>query len=58
MPKKIQFALLTLLAVLICSLPALAQTPFTKTYQLGGNIEVACCNGPMAYGFTPVIQMG
>lgn len=56
MPKKIQFALLTLLAVLICSLPALAQTPFTKTYQLGGNIEVACCNGPMAYGFTPVIQ--
>jgi hypothetical protein len=37
--------------------PVSAQTPFTRTYQLGGGIEVACCaKGPMSWGFTPVIR--
>ncbi|HEY4977991.1 MAG TPA: hypothetical protein VII25_02380, partial [Candidatus Acidoferrum sp.] len=56
MSKKLQLALLALFALLLCSSPAFSQTPFTKTYQLGGGLEVSCCTGPMGYGFTPLIQ--
>jgi RHS repeat-associated protein len=46
-----------LLLVSFClSLPGKAQTPFTRTYSLGGGINVSCCTGGMSWGFTPVIQ--
>jgi hypothetical protein len=54
---RLSIALLVLSGYLICSHPAFSQTTFTRTYQLGGGIEVACCaKGPMSWGFTPVIQ--
>jgi YVTN family beta-propeller protein len=56
MLRKIQLAFLAVFVILVCATPVLSQTPFTKTYQLGGNIGVSCCTGAMTYGFTPVIQ--
>lgn len=52
---RLYFVLLA--AFLMMSHFAFSQTSFTRTYQLGGGIEVACCaKGPMSWGFTPVIQ--
>jgi YVTN family beta-propeller protein len=46
-----------LIGCLLASHYAVSQTSFTRTYQLGSGIEVACCaKGPMSWGFTPVIQ--
>src|SRR6202790_4365761 len=52
----LQLAVLVSLTCFAFPGPASAQTPFTRTYQLGGNIEVSCCTNGMSYGFTPVIQ--
>ena len=47
---RVHFALLV--GCLLASHYAVSQNSFTKTYQLGGGIEVACCtNGPMSWGF-------
>lgn len=45
-----------LFACLVCSHIAFSGTPFTKTYNLGGGIEIACCADGQFYGFTPLIQ--
>jgi hypothetical protein len=55
--RRLPIALVIVFACLAYSQPVYSQTSFTKTYQLGGGIEVACCaKGPMSWGFTPVIQ--
>ena len=45
------------LILLFYAFPAVSQT-FTRTYQLGGGLQVACCNfgSGLLYGFTPLIQ--
>ena len=54
---RLPIALLIVFLCVVYSHPAYSQTTFTRTYQLGGGIEVACCaKGPMSWGFTPVIQ--
>ena len=55
--KSFPIALLILASCFFFPSTASSQTSFTRTYQLGGGIEVACCSkGPMSWGFTPVIQ--
>ncbi len=48
--------LFVLLACLVYSHTAFSQTPFSRTYNLGGGIEIACCADGQFYGFTPLIQ--
>jgi hypothetical protein len=48
--------MLVLFACLVCSHVAFSQTPFTRTYNLGGGIKIACCADGQFYGFTPLIQ--
>src|ERR1700689_1008879 len=54
---RLPIALLIVFLCVVYSHPAYSQMTFTRTYQLGGGIEVACCaKGPRSWGFTPVIQ--
>jgi YVTN family beta-propeller protein len=51
-----QLLLLVAIGFLFGSTPSFAQTPFSRTYHLNGNIEVSCCTNGESYGFTSLVQ--